>query len=272
MQPLPDLWEKEEVWRRSIASKLTGLWDSNQLSNLNRCGQERNWRTCKECGEQDSFAYHCSLRWCPRCQNRVVAQRMHQIKRWSQTIKQPKHLVLTQRNFPVLTHRALQIHRSNLSKLRRQPVMRQVRGGCVSVEVTNEQRGWHLHSHWLVDARWVDASELAIAWGRLVGQEDNAIVKVKQIKDAAYCAEILKYVAKGSQIAAWPPHEILEFVRALQGTRFFFRFGTLFKLKLPTEQHDSHHCSCGSCNFIIRSERDQEIHDILQQQRRRKRR
>jgi len=114
-----------------------------------------------------------------------------------------------------------------LAKLRRNKVFGNVKGGFYSLEVTNEGKGWHVHFHLLVDARWIDAGELAKTWGKLVGQ-DYAIVKVKDCRGADYIREVTKYAVKGSQLAAWTPNDIAEFIVAFQGVRFFGVFGALF--------------------------------------------
>ena len=89
-----------------------------------------------------------------------------------------------------------------------------MKGGCVSIEITNEGNGWHLHAHWLVDSVWTDASTLAITWGHLVGQS-FAIVKVIPVKEKAYVHEVCKYLAKGSELAGWTPEQLLEFTLAI---------------------------------------------------------
>ncbi len=268
-----EIWDKQDLWKETVAAKLRNLWDSNQVSNLNRCGQEKLYRTCKDCGETKTFEYHCDLKWCPRCQWRITARRMESIREWSSFIKQPKHLVTTQRNFQVLTHRQIQRHKKNLAKLRRSKCFEKVKGGCVSVEITNESRGWHLHAHWLLDARWIPVEEVSRTWGELVEQDEGAIVKVKDLRGTTknYVAEVAKYVCKGSDIASWQPNEILEFVRAIQGTRFFFRFGSLFKHSREKKQREIKFCACGAHRFIFRSEFDQTCHDIREATRTRRR-
>lgn len=95
------------------------------------------------------------------------------------------------------------------------------------MEVTNEGRGWHVHFHLLVDANWVQASALAIVWGKLVGQ-DYAIVKVKDCRGSEYLREVTKYAVKGSELASWSADQLREFISAFSGVRFFGVFGSLF--------------------------------------------
>lgn len=259
-------------WHETIKTKLFPLYNSPQMRNFERCGHEKVFRTCKDCGDWKAFGYHCMIKWCPRCNWRITRTRQKLITRWAQRIEQPKHVVTTQRNTRTLTSRMIREHAVALSKLRRTNVFAQVDGGCVSVEVTNESKGWHLHAHWLLDARWVDAQELSRTWGRLVGQ-DYAVVKVCDLRDRKeFAREVAKYVIKGSEMARWPAEEINEFVRAVRGKRFFFAFGSLFKqgAQVRAELHAEKIpavCACGCGRFVVRSEVDQALHDIRTQQR-----
>ena len=252
---LPD----EKLFHDSIRDKLHGLFETNQFANFSRCGEESIYRTCKCCGAVEEYSYRCSLKWCPLCQWRIAERRRKMILEWAKHITQPKHLVTTQKNFPILTAKKIREFQLNMVKLRRTLVFEKVQGGCVSIEITNEGRGWHLHAHWLVDARWVDAQALAITWGNLVGQ-DFAVVKVKDVREREYAQEICKYLAKGSEIASWNPAQILEFVSAIRGRRFFFAFGSLFKAgkqvraDLAKQKKPMSDCECGSHDFLFESE------------------
>lgn len=274
-EELQELWDKQDDWKETVVAKLRGLLDTAQTRNLDRCGREKMFRHCKECGRTDEYGYHCDLKFCPRCNHRIAARRMKVIRKWSETICQPKHVVTTQRNFPVLTRTQIRKHQKALVALRRSVVFEQVRGGCVSVEITNESRGWHLHAHWLVDARWIDAADLAKTWASIIGQDDLAIVKVKDVRGEEFVAEVAKYVVKGSQIATWEANEVLEFVTAIRGCRFFFSFGTLFKMgreirmKLKGER-EHQMCECGCTKFTWRDETTEVCHDIMQRARKRR--
>jgi hypothetical protein len=198
------------------------------------------------------------------------------IRLWVEHIQQPKHLVTTQRNFEHLLPSVIKTHTRNLAKLRRSRVFKQVRGGCVSVELTNDTRGWHLHAHWLVDARWVDAPELAATWGKLVGQHEGAIVKVKDVRGTSYVQEVSKYVCKGSEISTWEPDEIMQFLTAIKGRRFFFTFGTLFAFgrdvrRTMNADYEPQTCDCGCSKFTWRDEISQTLADIRAGEKRRPR-
>lgn len=283
-----ELLNSDAIWHDQILTKLktddridplTGEWfaPSAQLQNFSRCGKEHVYRTCIGCDETTAHFYHCMIKWCPLCNWRIVNRRRTLLRQWLPTIDQPKHVVTTQRNTSTLTRRMIKEHTLNLSRLRRSKVFSQVKGGCVSVELTNESRGWHLHAHWLVDARFIDQKELAITWGQLVGQ-DYAIVKVIDARarerthapsivspttpptPTDYQRELLKYVVKGSDMARWSTDELYQFITAVRGQRFFFAFGQLFKearrLRALAELNkpDREPCDCGCHQFIITSD------------------
>ena len=250
-----------EVWRQSILSKLIGVCDIAQVRNVERCGRDEIYRTCKNCGEVARFFYRCNVKWCPLCNWRIVKERQAIIKRWIQEIKQPKHLVTTQRNVSVLTGKMIRNHTANLARLRRRNVFASVKGGCVSVEITNEGRGWHLHAHWLLDARWIDIGEVSRVWGQLVGQ-DFAIVAVRDLRgETNYQKELAKYVCKGSDLASWPAEEIHQFIRAVYRRRFYFTFGGMFKSAQAVRKELRREagcpvavCDCGCADFRFQDE------------------
>jgi hypothetical protein len=243
----------------TVRVKLTGLLDTNQFWNFSRCGHEDIFRTCENCGASESFSYRCNLKWCPRCQQRLGAARRNLISLWAKRITQPKHLVLTQKNFPVLTRKIIKWHTVQLAKIRRSKCFAMVKGGCVSTEITNEGNGWHLHAHMLIDCRWLDMEQVSLTWGKLVGQ-NFAIVKIKDVRETEYLQEICKYVVEGSELAKWQPHQINEFVRAIRGLRMFNSFGTLRELapqirqELFAQKPPSPICKCGCGHFIYEDE------------------
>jgi Replication protein len=265
------LLDDQTLWKEQVLRKLqtpdrinpeTGHWHAPtaQLQNFGRCGVDQIFKTCAGCETTTIHAYHCMIKWCPLCNWRITERRRELLKQWLPTIEQPKHLVTTQRNTTALSRQMIREHTANLSRLRRTEVFKQVRGGCVSVEITNESRGWHLHAHWLVDARWVDAKELSVTWGKLVGQ-DFAIVKVLDARNKTdYQRELMKYVCKGSELARWSPDELQQFVDAVRGQRFFFSFGQLFKVarqlraQAEADKPPATPCDCGSCQFLFTTE------------------
>jgi hypothetical protein len=215
----------------------------------------------------EKFPYRCSLKWCPRCQWWITERRKAVLEVWAKRIKQPKHLVLTQRNLAILTRGKFRQHTKNLAKMRRSKAFKSVLGGAVSVEVTNEGNGWHVHSHWLLDVRWLDMASVSKTWAGLVGQE-FAIVKIKDVRDRDYLQEVSKYVCEGSELARWPAEKILEFVTAIRGRRFFFPFGSLFhegrkiRAELLQAKPPRKPCECGCEDFVFESELQVVVNEV----------
>jgi hypothetical protein len=265
-----------DMWHESIRAKLDGLAETTQFANFAKCGQEKIFKTCRSCRSVESFDYQCSIKWCPRCNWKITERRRSLIERWAVSVTQPKHIVLTQKNFPVLTSQKIRGLLTSLRKLRRNKIFKNVRGGCTSIEVTNEGAGWHLHTHTLCDARWVSAAELSVEWGKLTGQE-FAIVKVKDVRGDEFVREVSKYVVKGNEMAGWPREQILEFVTAIKGKRFFFPFGTLYKLgkqikaEIAAEKPPTRPCECGCTDFLFEDERQALVNEIRRETRKKNR-
>lgn len=269
---LPD----RDLWHDTLVSKLTGLLDTTQFENLKRCGHEKLYQTCRECGIVTEHTYRCWLKWCPRCQWMISATRAKKLTLWAATIEQPKHLVLTERNSAALTPSLLAGHLKRLRAFRRSACFRNVRGGCVTVELTNESRGWHLHSHWLVDVDWLEPAPIAARWGQLAGQ-DYAIVRIKDARALDYQIQVAKYVVKPAELVSWDPYQILEFVTAIRGKRFFFQFGSLLKArdlirKAMERDRKLKICACGCCDFTYETETQTVLNEIRREERSKRRR
>ena len=261
------LFDEADCFHETVRAKLDGLWDCNQFWNFTRCGNFDQIRKCKSCGSVETFRYRCSIKWCPRCNWRISETRKKLLELWSKKITQPKHVVLTQQNFKILTRRRILEFRRDLARLRRTHFWDKVSGGCATIEITNEGRGWHLHAHMLLNVRWLDAGELSRIWGKIVGQK-FAIVKVMDVREKDYLREVCKYVVDGSELAKWPREQILEFVQAIRGRRFFFTFGELRELapqirrELEAGKSPPAVCDCGCENFIFTDELSEEVASI----------
>ena len=262
-----ELFAKEQIHHDSIAAKLEPLVTGSRFENFKRCGNEFIFRTCQSCGSYEKLPYRCSMKWCPNCNWMITRKRRHLLTAFAKQISQPKHVVLTQRNFEVLSSTKIREFKKGLSRIRRNELFDEVRGGSYSLEITNEGRGWHLHAHLLVEAKWIDASKLAVQWGEQLGQEFG-IVKVKDTRDTDYVVEVTKYVAKGSDVAKWSGEEIFQFVEAVSGVRMFGVFGRLFKYRKQilkaSEQPkpEPKACECGCCDFNYRDERSELLKDL----------
>ena len=271
-RPLNLPLDSEEIWAEQIWRKTLGLIDHRVSESLAKCGKDEWYRTCRECRDVKTFFYRCSLKFCPRCNWRIARRRSEIIKYWSLLVKQPKHVVLTSRNSESITRDTLRMVMKSFGKLRRHKEWRLATGGCVSMEVTNENRGWHVHLHILVDSRWIDASSLSIKWGQLVGQ-NFAIVKVQDCRQREYLNEVTKYVVKASQMAKWPAEEIAAFIGAIRGVKFFAPFGSLYKMQaqikaeLDALKPDAKPCDCGCDEFYFEDEKASCINDARRRER-----
>jgi Replication protein len=207
------------------------------------------------------FYNRCDRLWCPLCTPRLGRERKKSVEWWTQEITQPKHVVLTARNSADLTRETVRAFKAAFARLRRSKFAKNWRGGFYSLETTNEGRGWHLHLHALIDARYIDARQLAIEWARCIGQ-DFAIVKVKDARDRSYLQEVTKYVVKGSDLAKWTGQEIAMLVDSFTGVRTFGVFGTLygkrteFREWIDALQLQSRACQCGCRNFRLLTENE----------------
>lgn len=273
-QPQFDLLQPERLWQASLLAKVRGLIDHAVFLNLDRCGNEECYKTCMDCGTWTTYFYQCSMKFCPLCNWRIARRRAEMLRLWSMTIRQPKHVVLTARNSEIITREKIRAFGQAFSKFRRTKIWKEVKGGCISTEITNEGRGWHIHAHILADVRWLDAAQVAVEWGKAVGQ-DYAIVRVKDCRGKEYLGEITKYVVKGAELVSWSPQDIAAFISSIRGVRFFRTFGTLFKIAkdikeiIDGEKPPVKPCACGCEDFKYQTEESSVRSEIRQQNKRR---
>lgn len=225
-----EFWESQFHHKAAIASKLRQAGNSELARTLDECHTTFTTGHCLSCGHAWKFANRCDNKLCPVCQPRLQRQRVREVSWWTERINQPKHVTLTLANTPDFTKSHVLEAKRMLTRLRRSAFARSWRGGFYSWEVTNEGKGWHLHVHLLVEAKWIDAPGLARAW-QSASRGAGYIVKVRDARGKSYLHEVTKYVAKGSQVAAWTPADILAYTAAFDGIRTFGTFGALWKLR-----------------------------------------
>lgn len=263
--------DNEDIWAEQIWQKTLGLIDYRVSESLAKCGKEEWFRTCRSCGDLKRYHYRCSLRFCPRCNWRRSRERASVIQHWALLVNQPKHIVLTRRNSESIQRSLFRETMRAFGKLRRQKEWRGCTGGCVSMETTNESRGWHVHLHILANVFFIPGGILAKRWAELINQ-DFAIVKINDAREHEYLNEVSKYVVKASEMAAWPAEEIAQFINSIRGVRFFAPFGSLYKLQrrikeqIAAEKPEAQPCSCGCSDFTF----DSEISAVLRQERSRR--
>ena len=199
----------------------------DEFNTLEDCHTTYTVAVCCDCGRQRSFPNRCENFFCPECQPRLAADRHEAVAWWTKLADQPKHVVLTVKNIPDLTKGHVQEFKKWFARLRRNKVARNWQGGFYTLEVTNEGKGWHLHLHALVNAKWIDKAALKEAWARMTNGLGH-IVEAKDARPTDYKREVARYVVKGSQLASWEPAEIATFIDAFTGVRTFGVFGNLY--------------------------------------------
>jgi hypothetical protein len=245
-----ELLDLSLIQKASIIAKLLEIGADDVAEPLQRCHTYQGFAQCTGCKAVKPFWNRCENFYCPTCAPTLSAERKTSIDWWAREISQPKHITLTARNTALITWQRVKSFKAALTKLRRRAFAKNWKGGCWSLEVTNEGRGWHLHAHLLVNVHWVDIGELCRTWGELVGQ-DYAICSVKDARGDSYLKQVCKYVVKGSDIAKWSPMDIVAFVNAFQGQRTFGVFGQLYGKRtqyrewLDTLTTSRRTCKCG---------------------------
>lgn len=271
--PLPP-WKQSEFWsahtahKNSIAAKLREAGEDDLASGLEHCHTEYTFTICGDCGRKSRFPNRCDKFFCPECQPRLSSDRRKAVEWWTRLIDQPKHVVVTVRNVPDLTSGHIHQVKKWWKRLRLRKFAKNWEGGFYALEVTNEGRGWHIHIHALINAKWIDAGELARQWSSVTGDMGN-IVKVKDARQQDYLRELTKYTAKGSQIASWTPDQIVTFIKALDGIRTFGVFGALYGARTEFAEYIASIraakplCACGSCNIKYYTEAQFHALDLI---------
>jgi hypothetical protein len=260
-----ELFNRQLLYKSSVSAKLRTMGCLDIADSLDHCHSEQSWAQCTGCKAVRTFWNRCDNFYCPACQPGLSRERSESIEFWTGYVKQPKHVVVTTRNTDHLTFKGVKHFKNCISRLRRRKFAKNWRGGCWALEVTNEERGWHLHAHILVDADWVDAVQLAQQWAKIVGQ-DFAIVKVKDVRGKDYLKEVTKYACKGSELAKWTGLQIAEFIHAFQKQRTFGVFGSLYGARsdwsafLASLGSSRQTCECGCDHWEIYDEGSWKIH------------
>jgi hypothetical protein len=259
-----ELWRAQSLWKQTVIDKLHTIQRFDLTEKLVDCHTRTTYAVCNGCGTHRAFQNRCERFYCPECQPRLSQDRKTAVEWWTLRIGQPKHVVLTVKNSPVMSRDYVKWFKDKWAKLRRRKFASGWQGGFYSLEVTNTGNGWHLHLHALIDARWIDNRELAIQWGKLCGQ-DSAIVKVIDCRGSDYLREVTKYAVKGVDLAKWDPVDIAYFVDAFTGLRSFGVFGTLYgkrtewKEFLASIKDSSGSCECGCDSWRYMAEWEWEI-------------
>ncbi len=261
------LWPSAVIHANTIAAKLRSIGRAKEALSLEDCHTRWTFAQCDSCHAVSRFPNRCENLHCPKCQPFLSRKRRKAVEWWAKLARQPKHVVLTVQNCSHLTKEHLQQVKKWFRALRRSTFAKNWIGGFYSMEVTNEGKGWHIHIHALIDARWIDSFALSQAWQRTTNSMGR-IVKVKDARARDYLQEVTKYAVKGSQLAAWTPQNIATFIDSVNGVRTFGVFGSLYgkrtewKEWLATLKKHGRTCDCGCTDFHYYSETEWLLLDL----------
>ncbi len=253
------IWSKATMHKNSVAAKLRSIGRDEMAQTLEECHTRYTVAKCKGCGKVEKFPNRCELKFCPECQPRLAADREKIIAWWLQSVDQPKLMTLTVKNVPDFSPGHVEEFQKWWKNLRNRKFADNWIGGFYSLEVTKEANGWHLHLHALIDARWIDQTQLSIEW-QSVTNGQGYIVDVRDARAHAYQKHVKKYVVKGHQLAIWKPEEIATLIDAFEGKRCFGVFGSLYGMRTEFAEwwkqirKSKPVCSCGSCEHYLFSE------------------
>jgi len=254
-----EFWAKQTAHKNATAAKLREVGEVDRARGLEDCHSYYTIGVCNGCATVSRFPNRCDKFYCAECQPRLGKERQQQVEWWTHLLRQPKHVVLTMQNVSDLSAAHVDELRRCFTKLRRRKFASNWTGGFYSIEVTNEGKGWHLHLHALIEAKWIDSAELALAWHSST-KGFGRIVKVRDVRDRSYLAEVTKYVAKGAQLAAWSGDSIRTFINAFEGKRTFGVFGELYGARtefaefIATLKSAKTKCQCGCNSFRFYTE------------------
>jgi hypothetical protein len=241
-----------------MALKLKMAGKHKIAEKLEFCHTVRTHRFCNGCRKSTPFWNRCDIFWCPQCSPRLSTRRLDGLMWFVDLMKQPKHLVLTFRNVPFLSKGYLRRCVKSLQKFRARKLFKSYKAGLWAMEITNEEKGWHVHFHLVVDGSWVQQKQISEVW-RKCTDDDSFIVWINDASKGGLKKNLPKYVTKyagkGFRPHEWDAFKLAEFVEAVDGIRTFGTFGEMFAkrkewkewmvLVLSTRKK----CECGCSNF-----------------------
>ena len=263
-----EIWRKGTIYKNSIAAKLAEQGRHDLADQLHDCHSTFTVVQCCGCLKTRRYPNRCDLFFCPECAHHLATERKKQVEWWAERCPQPKHVVLTIKNIRDLTPGHIEEFKGFFRKLRRRKFANNWLGGFYRIEITNAKKGWHIHLHALVNAKWIDKAELSDQW-RSITNGLGYIVKVKDVRRGSYLHEVTKYITKGHQLAQWQGEDILCFIQALQGQRTFGVFGDLYGLRTEFAEwiaglkQRKPKCDCGCENQRYYTEAQWIVNDLL---------
>ena len=237
-----------------MSKKLAQAGNFVVAGKLRQCHAVQTVAQCDGCRKVVMFWNRCDLFYCPQCSPRLSKMRLDGLMWWVETLKQPKHLVLTFANVESLTAEYIAKCKKSLAKFRRTKLFSGVRSGLWAMEITNKKRGWHLHFHLVIDAPWMDVREISRVWKKVNGGVGE-IVWIESADKGGLRANlpryVTKYCGKGFRPHDWTPEMLEEFVTAVEQGRTFGVFGELLGKRtewrdfIKTLRKSRRECECG---------------------------
>jgi len=238
------------------------------LHDVERCPGVR--RCHGPCGLVSFEPYSCDFPLCPWCQHRRSDKARRKLTKAVGLLLEPMLITLNPPNLAEFTPGAVAGLIKVFTGLRREKVFKDVRGGVRSVETTLGRNGWNLHVHALVDSPWIAqypqwdikrgngcwlvvkkhpglARRFTIACQkfpelrspRLDFDRDNPdhwyFVDLRRA-DSGAVAEVVKYIAKGSEVVGGGPSAVVAFLGAIKGRKMIQPFGSLYDVDLEGEE------------------------------------
>lgn len=258
-------------WRRQLLERLDKEGADDLADRLRQCGLVFNlW--CRGCGHKHEAATKCNRKWCPSCAPKRANERARKMRVAFGAMRWPMHITLTMRNVPLeeAPRGILRGLMKSFARLRRMKIWKQnVKGGVVSVEVTDKGNGLHPHLHSLIDCEWLAlntpkphkgddvetlrvkfkaaAQELQEAWQRCLDQDVPPSIWIRRA-DRGAVDEVLKYALK-SEDAINCTGEIAPVLRMLDAVRTVATFGSLRGLKIPDDDGPGLTCPNGHSDW-----------------------
>jgi len=226
------------------------------------------------CGHASFAPYSCKFPLCPWCQHRRSDKARRNLSRVVDLLSEPMLLTFNPPNIGNLSAVAVGSLMAAFTRLRRRDVLACVKGGVRSIETTwRGEKGWNLHLHALVDSPWIaHYPQIDIKWiggqwevvkehpglareftivcqkfpelrsPRLDFDRDNPghwyFVDLRRA-DSGAVAEVVKYIAKGSEIVRGGAGALVDFLLATKNRRMIQPFGSLYDVDLEGEEEES---------------------------------
>jgi hypothetical protein len=227
---------------------------AEKAESLDGCHEVETVKLCTGCRKVTRFWNKCNLLYCPQCSPGIASDRLKALAWWVDSLKKPKHLVLTLRNVPRLTKGYVSQAKKWLGRFRRCKLFAGVEGGLWAMEITNKGRGWHLHFHLVIEAPWMDVRQISERWSKTT-KGAGEVVWIEDASRGGLRANlpryVTKYTGKGFKLHEWDGDKLCEFLLAMDGGRTFGVFGSLlskrgdWKQWLAETRAARRKCECG---------------------------